>query len=75
MEEEIKENAKEITKEDFLLMKLSKSKIEILESNYKMNATVFNSFMKDIYKKYDLKETDLITSDGQIVEQAETQNG
>ena len=89
MEEEIKENAKEITKEDFLIMKLyqsqmenqklkidlAKSKIEILESNYKMNATVFNSFMKDIYKKYDLKETDLITSDGQIVEQAETQNG
>ena len=76
---------KEITKEDLLLMKLyqsqmenqklkielAKSKIEILEANYKTNAGLFNSFMKDIYKKYELKDSDIITTEGQIVEQDE----
>ena len=76
---------KEITKEDLLLMKLyqsqmenqklkielAKSKIEIQEANYKTNAGLFNSFMKDIYSKYELKASDLITTDGQIADQDE----
>ena len=75
----------EITKEDLLLMKLyqsqmenqklkielAKSKIETLEANYKTNAGLFNSFMKDIYSKYELKSSDIITTEGQVVEQDE----
>jgi len=70
-----------IDKEDLLLMKLfqsqlenqrlkidlAKSKLENLDITYKVNATSFNTYMQNIYSKYELSQEDEITVDGDVI--------
>lgn len=52
-----------------LKIELAKSKIELLELNFKLSANTFNTYMKNMYVKYDLKDSDVITTSGEIIEQ------
>lgn len=73
---------KTIEKEDLLAMKLlqaqlenqklkidlAKSKIENMEVTYKLSVTSFNTYMQNIYSKYELSQEDEITVEGDVIE-------
>lgn len=50
-----------------LKMELAKARLENMEMNYKLSVNSFNTYMRDIYKKYELPETAEISEEGEIV--------